>query len=416
MPALAAAAPWWQRPGVLLQWVSDLLADELAHLRPGGAALPPRPWGADLPLGEEGLGLDSMERLSVAAALAEALHIHDSGLEDLLLVRRSLGGWAELAAESLQIAGGRISFRTSGSSGVPKVVCHALADLEQEVAHLATLLPGRARVLTAVPTHHIYGFLFGVLLPARLGLPPALDMRQRTPQALAAALQPGDLLVSHPAHWALLARHAPALCAGAWGVSSTAPCPDAVAESLAALGLGRLLQVYGSSETAGIGTRSAPGAPYTLMPHWQRDGAEAGVLLRRHADGLQAPAPLQDRLQWQADGRFVVAGRLDAAVQVLGTNVFPQRVREVLLQHPGVADAAVRRMRPDEGERLKAFIVPAPGTDAAALPDALAAWVQQRLAMPEQPRAFTLGPALPVNAQGKACDWALPALAASGVG
>jgi long-chain acyl-CoA synthetase len=33
-------------------------------------------------------------------------------------------------------------------------------------------------------------------------------------------------------------------------------------------------------------------------------------------------------------------------VQVGGVNVFPERVRQVLLEHPLVVDAAVRLMRP----------------------------------------------------------------------
>ena len=45
-------------------------------------------------------------------------------------------------------------------------------------------------------------------------------------------LRPGDLLISHPAHWALVARHAGRLPAGVNGITSTAPCPDDVAQAL----------------------------------------------------------------------------------------------------------------------------------------------------------------------------------------
>jgi acyl-CoA synthetase (AMP-forming)/AMP-acid ligase II len=47
-------------------------------------------------------------------------------------------------------------------------------------------------------------------------------------------------------------------------------------------------------------------------------------------------------------------------VQVAGVNVWPQRVAEALRAHPDVLDAVVRPMRADEGERLKAFVVPRP--------------------------------------------------------
>jgi long-chain acyl-CoA synthetase len=405
-PASARDWPdWWAAPGVLHRFVADLVADEVSHLRPGGAALPPRPWPAELPLDGGGLGLDSLELLSVAAALNETLHLHESGIEDLLLARRTVGDWVTLAAEGLAHFSARVTFRTSGSSGQPKPCTHELAHLQQEVACLAELLFGRRRVLTAVPAHHIYGFLFTVLLPDRLLCGPALDLRSATPQSLPQNLQVDDLLVSHPAHWALVARHASALPNGVHGVTSTAPCPDELARALTGTGLQRLLQVYGSSETAGIGWRDAPGSPYRLMPHWQRDATDASVLVRFATDGTRCPYSMQDHIEWLAGEMFRVAGRLDAAVQVGGINVFPERVRQALLSHPAVHEAAVRQMAAHEGQRLKAFIVPTSGADPIVLRDEIARWLSGRLSAPEQPKAFTFGTALPVNQSGKACDW-----------
>ena len=87
-----------------------------------------------------------------------------------------------------------------------------------------------------------------------------------------------------------------------------------------------------------------------------------------------------------------------------GTNVFPARVRQVLLDHPQVADAAVRLMAPEEGSRLKAFVVSAPGCDVEALPSALWAWTESRMSAPERPKAFTIGAQSPRNAMGKLAD------------
>ncbi len=409
-PARGAAAAdpgWHQDRATLARVLRDLVAAETQAQRPGAPALPPGPWDEALALDEDGLGLDSLERLAVASALNEALHLHESGLEDLLLARRRFGDWLDIAQAALQRFDATLSFRTSGSSGTPKPCSHALAELEQEIAGTAALLAGTRRIVSAVPAQHIYGFLFTVLLPRALGGGvEVLDARTLTPQALAARLRAGDLLVSHPAHWALMARHVARLPAGVTGVSSTAPCPPALAASLRDLGLARLLQVYGSSETAGIGWRETADGPYTLMPHWRRDGDA----LRRLPPSGDAPprrVVLQDGVDWLDERRFVLGGRLDAAVQVGGVNVFPQRVRALLLEHPGVADAAVRPMAAAEGDRLKAFVVPRDGTDRAALPAALAAWVQARLPAPARPKAFTLGDALPVDERGKACDWPL---------
>ena len=418
----AERLPWHRQPDALARFVSDLIADELAHLRPGGMPLPDRPWPAGLALDEQGLGLDSLERLSVAAALNEALHLHESGVEDLLLAHRRFGEWLEVAADGLAAFDTRLSFRTSGSSGVAKTCPHALSDLWQEVEHLGSLLPDTRRVLAAVPGHHLYGFLFTGLLPQHLGCSDVLDIRRMTPQTLASVLQPGDLLVSHPAHWAVLARHAGRLPAGVQGVTSTAPCPDALAQSLEDIGLDRLTQVYGSSETAGIGTRTTAAGAFRLMPFWARDAADARAagsagdaadaadgqrLWRTAADGSTGSHHIPDRLEWLDERQFRIAGRLDAAVQVGGTNVHPARVRQVLLEHPQVSDAHVRLMRPDEGSRLKAFVVPSAGADPVALQADLWRWTESRLTAPERPKSFILGEQLPSNAIGKLSDWPL---------
>lgn len=398
---------WHTGPGTLHRVVCDLIADELNRLRPGGSPLRARPWPRDLALHEEGLGLDSLERLSVATALNEALHLHESGVEDLLLAQASLGDWVDLAASGLATFDARLTFRTSGSGGVAKPCTHTLASLQQEVEHLATLTAGARRVLVAVPAHHIYGFLFSVLLPARLGCETVIDVRQLTPQSLARRLQAHDLVVSHPAHWALIARHAGPLPPGVHGITSTAPCPDDLAASLLAQGLACLTQVYGSSETAGIGTRQDARAPFQLMPFWTRDVGDDARLLRTTPDGAVCPHTLQDGLDWQGDRQFRVVGRLDEAVQVGGTNVYPAQVRQVLLGCPQVADAAVRPMTAEEGSRLKAYIVPVPGADPDELRERLWAWADARLRAPARPRAYRFGASLPRNAMGKAADWPL---------
>ena len=414
-----AARAWHNQPGALAQFISDLVADELARLRPGAMlALPPRPWPAALQLDEDGLGLDSLDRMAVAAALTEALHLHESGVEDRLLTQRSFGEWVETAAESLSRFDAALTFRTSGSTGTPKPCRHTLAALEHEVEALAELPPlsgAVGRVLAAVPSHHIYGFLFTHLLPARLGAAETVDVRRLTVPALRHQLRRGDLVIGHPTFWRLFAQHGRGtpLPPGLHGVSSTAPCPDALAQELVEQGLESLLQIYGSSETAGIGWRDGAATPFALLPHWQRAHAEAGaapeILLRSGPGGPFAPVVLQDHLNWLDAKFFTVAGRTDTAVQVGGVNVFPSQVRQCLCDHPAVADAAVRLMAPHEGDRLKAFVVLHPGadTDRHALYAVLDAWVRTRLPAPARPRAIEFGPALPVDNRGKACDWSI---------
>jgi long-chain acyl-CoA synthetase len=418
-PAGVAGFPeWWTHAPSLQRFVVDLLAAELATARPGR---PPRaaPWPLALEFVRD-LGADSLELHGMGTALADALDLRGAGVDERLLARPCLADWLDAARESLGADAARIAFRTSGSSGSPKRCIHPLAALWQEVRELARLAPGRTRILSAVPSHHIYGFLFTVLLPRALGIDDVLDLRSTSPAVALGQARAGDLIVAYPLWWEALARLEPQFGAGVVGVSSGAPCPDALAARLDAAGL-RLLQIYGSSETAGVGWRDRPGAAFTLLPYWRRM-ENAPELVRCLPDGAEAPYPLQDELAWQDDSRFLPAGRIDGAVQVGGVNVFPAYVADVLKLHPRVLDATVRMMRADEGRRLKAFVVPRPapeqgaeadgGSDAGAhavLAEELAGWVAARLSSAERPAAFTFGVRLPRQASGKPADWIIDA-------
>jgi len=409
MSLLTSASPWWAHRPTLLRLVSDLLAGELAQMRPG-LARSPLPWPPEIDLAAD-LGADSLDLLGLATAMEQVLAIGCIG-EDRVLADPRLGAWVDAVASGLEEGGGVVRFRTSGSSGAPKTCPHPLADLEQETAVLAGLFPGTRRIVSLVPAHHIYGFLFTVLLPRALGTGPdaVVDLRGMSPGAVARRLEPGDLVVGFPDFWRAFAPVASGLPDGITGVTSTAPCPMEVALAVADAGVARLVQVYGSSETAGVGWRDAPDQDYHLFPYWEAE-SDGATLGRRCPDGSRAAYPLQDRLAWSAPDRFRPAGRIDHAVQVGGINVFPAYVADVLRMHPQVADAVVRLMRPDEGRRLKAFVVPrqaAPledGAAAAGLRAELGAWIAQRLSTPERPASYTFGTALPRHASGKASDW-----------
>jgi len=409
MSVLTSGARWWSHRPTLLRVVSDLLAGELAQMRPG-VARRPLPWPPELDLAAD-LGADSLELLGLATALEQVLAIGRIG-EDRLLADPRLGVWVDAVASGLEEGGQVVSFRTSGSSGAPKRCTHTLASLEQETAVLAGLFAGTRRIVGVVPSHHIYGFLLTVLLPRALGIGAdvVLGLRGMSPGAVARRLEPGDLVVGFPDFWAAFAAVASGLPDGVTGVSSTAPCPDEVARAVADAGVARLVQVYGSSETAGVGWRESPDGDYRLFPYWEA-GSDAATLCRLLPDGSRASYALQDKLAWSAPGRFRPLGRIDHAVQVGGVNVFPAYVADVLRMHPLVAEASVRLMRPDEGGRLKAFVVPrevAPLEDSAqatALRAELGAWMAQQLPAPECPAAYTFGPALPRQASGKPRDW-----------
>ena len=394
--------PWWRNRSLLADFIVDLIYLELSKLRPAQPP-PARPWPESLDLGEAGLGVDSLEKLALASALGQALRLDRSGLDDHLLARTSIGSWVDLAEICLERFDSSMVFLTSGSAGQPKPCEHSLAGLHQEAAFLAELFADRKRVVAAVSCRHIYGFLFTVLLPGLLGIPVWRRLDKST-IGLAPQLRPGDLVIGFPDFWRLASASPDRPPPDVVAVSSTAPLPQDAEESLAARGFSRLIEIYGASETAGIGWRQAPRAAFELFPFWTR--GEGAALIRHLPDGQRREAVVQDRLEWHSDHSFRPAGRLDDAFQVGGVNVHPQRVAKVLASHPHVAEAVVRLMRPEEGNRVKAFIVPRhPASDEADLARELDGWAAIRLSAPERPKSYRFGAMLPRDALGKLADW-----------
>jgi 4-coumarate--CoA ligase (photoactive yellow protein activation family) len=379
----------------LVRIVLDLVAEELQASRAkSAAALGRAGWSEATRLDGAGLDLDSLERMDAASALNEFFHLYEYGAEDHLLALPSVGEWCDLVEQSLRATGTRLTFRTSGSTGEPKRCTHAVADLMSEAEGWARLLGSVSGVVALVPAHHIYGAIFTALLPDVLGVDAA------EPAGGAEAVRsarPGALVVGTPTNWAYLSRSLLAVPPGVAGVTSTAPMPHHLAYRLRGQRLDRLVEVYGSSETAGLAWRDREDAAYALLSCWARAADDAVA----RADG--APMLLPDRVRWLDERCFAVEGRRDGAVQIGGTNVFPSQVRDQLLAHAGVADAAVRL--DERTGRLKAFVVPAGGVDPDRLVVELDGWCGARLRSVERPRRFAAGRALPVNAMGKPADW-----------
>ena len=91
------SAAWWRRAPVLRRFVVDLLADEMARHR-RAAVQHASLWSDHLRLDDD-LGCDSLELVTLATALAEAVHLHESGIEDYLLARRTLGDWIAIVPQ-----------------------------------------------------------------------------------------------------------------------------------------------------------------------------------------------------------------------------------------------------------------------------------------------------------------------------
>lgn len=295
-----------------------------------------------------------------------------------------------------------LTFFTSGSTGNPVPATSNFTDLVQEIHALTDIFPARKRIISFVPRHHIYGFLFSILLPKALNIPVIYKSPLPTPE-LISTLQSGDLVIAFPMLWSKLEKLNVKFNNDIFGVTSTGPCPAKAIEGLRSMELSRMTEVYGSSETGGVGFRHDPAVFYTLLPHWVKK--DENTLDRKPSgNGLSTAYALQDALEWQGIDRFMPLRRKDKAVQVAGINVYPSKVKTFFTSLPQVEKCSVRLMRPEEGQRLKIYIVPAEGIGTNGLEKQLRKSASE-LTVHERPGDYTFGSTLPVSDIGKQSDW-----------
>ena len=365
-------------------------------------ALPSRPPADFDVLRWESLDCDTSALQEIAALFNAMFHLEipapapEENTE--LFSRKGLAAWREGSRE--------VTFFTSGSTGVPKPCTHREGDLRQEITSLAPLVADRLSALVTPPLHHMYGFTFGLLLPLALGIP--IRCVPPLPTVAAAQMRPGDMVVGIPLLWTHLVD------CGLWGegerpgegitiFTATSPIEPRVTRALRGRGF-RTLEFFGASEMGVMGCRESPDSPFTLLPHIRR-AHNAEVLERQLPDGPLMQYPLLDAVDWPEERLFLPRRRLDKAVQVAGVNVYPEHVRGILESHAGVKECLVRLMRPDEGYRLKAFVVPAPGQNEADLRRELGALAKKNLKDVERPASYAFGPAIPRGPLGKPMDW-----------
>jgi 4-coumarate--CoA ligase (photoactive yellow protein activation family) len=390
----------WSDAGlVMMIWAT--VEGEVARLRgPGGLPMPELAFTdrAGATLDEIGLGIGSLEQMGVQLALSELF-----GIESTLPSRRSgraasVGEWADLIVRRWRDAEPALWMRSSGTTGTPKLHRHRLDDLVAEAKYFADLIGPRRRVLALVPGHHIYGLIWTVLLPELLQVPVA-----RVTGDAGKRMTPGDLVVGTAEHWRTILHSSAEVPEEVIGVNAAAPLSAEETQSLLAAGLERVIDVYGSTETGGIGAREAPASEYRLLPRWTFvPPAEAVGNNRdriRSKDGVVIDLP--DNVAVGSDG-FTLGARRDGIVQVGGHNVDPTIVAGFMRAHALVADAAVRL---GSNGRLKAFLVPSGEANTEALIADVALELAARLPAYARPVAYRVGAQMPLGILGKPGDW-----------
>jgi malonyl-CoA/methylmalonyl-CoA synthetase len=323
---------------------------------------------------------------------------------------------------------------TSGTTGRAKgaVLSHGNLAANARTLVAAWRITAADRYLAVLPLFHVHGLANGVLCWLASGCLMRLAPRfeHERAQALFESFRP-TLFFGVPTVYARLLA-LPEGAARAIGartrlfVSGSAPLPASVFESFRARFGHAILERYGMTETlmtvgnpydgerrpatvgrpfdgvaarvVGADGRDVPDGetgelwvkgPSVFSGYWRQPEATRAAF----ADGWFRTGDLASRAP---DGYITLRGRASELILCGGFNVYPREIEDVLLEQPGVREAAVVGV-PDErrGERPVAYFA------GDADPAALEAACREQLASFKVPAAFVRVDALPRNALGK---------------
>jgi 3-hydroxymyristoyl/3-hydroxydecanoyl-(acyl carrier protein) dehydratase len=262
----------------------------------------------------------------------------------------------------LELDRAQLHIFTSGSSGKPKAIAKTLLQLDLEAAALERQWGkwlGRAAAVATVSHQHIYGLLFRLLWPLAAGRCFHSTLYLSPEPMLKAARETSAYWVASPAQlkrlddltpWEGMARLAVIF-------SSGGPLSQETAGYIEQNSGKFLVEIYGSSETGGIGWRQT-----ALETTWT---PFAGIVLTRDSERCRLRSPflpstdpyvLEDAIALQTDGRFTLSGRLDRIVKVEEKRLSLNELEQVLRQSEWVAESHCLLLTGGR-ERIAAIVV-----------------------------------------------------------
>ncbi|MDD5578978.1 MAG: AMP-binding protein [Methylobacter sp.] len=304
---------------------------------------------------------------------------------------------------------------TSGSTGQPKPIEKRLVQFQLEIATLEKLWGkhlASATALSTVSHQHIYGLLFRVLWP--LSAERCFHSRiYINPEMLVNAIQDtAAYWIASPAHLKRLDQSSlwDALTGLNAIFSSGGPLQPATAQQILANSGQSVIEIFGSSESGGIAWRqqhNEPDTAWTLfegMTFIRKDD-----LWQLHSPYLAGKAglPLDDQLDLQNDGRFILQGRLDRIVKLEEKRLSLTELEQRLTDTPWIAEAftlVIAKNREGIGavcvlnqNGLKQLKVKGRNQLIKEIRSALLNWFEAVVL----PRKWLFVDRIPMNAQGK---------------
>lgn len=287
---------------------------------------------------------------------------------------------SSLALDPKQITA--IAF-TSGSTGEPQA--HPKS-WEQLIAGRATHarylnavaqgpLKANTGLVATVPSWHMYGFEWALLLPtvASYTLHCGADFFPGDVRDAIERFERPTVLVSTPVHLrALLKTPAPKNAVAAT-VCATAPLDEALTAATEHHLSSTMLEIYGCSEIGSLAWRQPANEPAweffdSFDVRFANNAAteSAANVLEVESSLLPASVTLADRFGAMPNNRYQLLGRASDLVKVAGKRESLSNLNQVLLSMPGVDDGVIYQPSAidpthtslqDNEERLAAFVV-----------------------------------------------------------
>ena len=297
---------------------------------------------------------------------------------------------------------------TGGSTGKPKVWSKSPRNLLAEAIYLKDKfgLSSKDLFISTVPPYHIYGLLFSILTPflchARV-LPEIYTF----PQEIISVINRhrATVLVSVPIHYRSLKVDNLSVESLRIAFSSSGVLNRSDATHfLKKTGLG-INEIYGSTETGGIASRSVSENTDAWKPadvvSWRLSGKRLAVRsdfvsieMERDMEGFCVTG---DEVQPDKNDRFLLLGRADGIVKVAGKRVDLLEVQNKIQTLPNVRDAVVIALPAEKGrESVIAALVACELTEMQ-----LRKMILEKLEPFAMPRRIKIVPSINRTATGK---------------
>jgi len=368
-------------PGLLGAWLAGATVELLPNVQPGTL---------DRVDADPEIGHVLHDVVSAQGRSPKAIYV-----PDLLAAPRVMNDPARPATGWPEIA---VRMTTSGTTERPRYVVKTMAQLMGELDVLATVIAPAKAVMSTVPLSHLYGLLFGGLLPLKFGA-RIVSHEALLPADVAAVIEREnvDLMISTPAHLRAMAESP--MPRGLRVISSGARLPPDLHVRLVSQHGWKVTDVLGSTETGGIATRPSPMNAWVPLPGVVVTAPD-GQLAVQSPWGGDGVVQLDDRIDLRAGGTFHYLGRNTELIKVAGKRAHTHELEVTIRTVPGVTDAAVLA-HAAHGKEARVAVAICVAAGASVTREQIADAIRHQFDAVFIPKVFKVVPAIPRTERGK---------------